>query len=333
MNLNPKNIHMAVIGAGGHQASEFFSLYAQSSAVVSAVDTDETARQRTLQLGYRAFASTEELLDEEKVDAAYIAVPHQFHAEIAAALVKRGVTVLEEKPFAVTTMEADALLDIATRKNTPVFTMAQRPFRHTSLQLLASLGSLGDIYSYTYDYSLSLPARTTGWRSRWSTARGGVMLDMAYHQLDLVTFLLGQQSVEAAQISYCYGETRAERLEDTSTILTRSPNGLCTGRITTNRHAHAKSEQLTLYGTRGVAVVDTPKLRLFDRDGSIRWFVEEPNGFQVTTRVMCQEYLANRRNPAYWLPHMQRHRHVVECLDRAYALLAEDRGLEEAQYA
>lgn len=327
-----QDIHLAIIGAGGHQASEFMGLYPHSRPELVAVDIDATARRHANSLGYMAFASISEMLANGHVDAAYVAVPHQDHAAIATQLLEYGVTVLEEKPFAVTAEEADALMDLSNRTQTPVFTTAQRPFRHTSLQLLGSLHGLGEIYSYSYTYSLSLPARTKGWRSTWSAARGGVMLDMAYHQLDLVSLLLGPQTVDAAQVSYCYGETRTERLEDSSTILTSTLDGKCTGQITTNRHAHAKSEQLILYGTEAVAVMDAAQLRVYNRDGSLQWTVDEVGGPQTATRAMYQEYLANRGLPNYWIPHMARHRQVVACLDQAYALVSVAQSLKEPQH-
>lgn len=328
----PQDLHLAIVGVGGQQASEFIGLYARSRPEIVAVDIDDVARQRVSSLGYRTFASISELLSNEIVDAAYIAVPHQDHAEIAAKFLEHGVTVLEEKPFAVRSEEADVLMNLSDRAQTPVFTTAQRPFRHTSLQLQGSLRRLGEIYSYSYTYSLSLPVRTTGWRSTWAAARGGVMLDMAYHQLDLVSLLLGPQSVDAAQVSYCYDETRSERLEDSSTILTSTLDGRCAGQITTNRHAHAKSEQLTLYGTEAVAVMSASQLRIYNRDGSLQWTVDETGGAQATVRAMYQEYLANRNNPGYWIPHMARHRHVVACLEQAYALVSLPENVKEAHY-
>ena len=331
--VSPQDLHVAVIGAGGNQASEFIDLRGSGTSSLVAVEIDEGARRRVSRLGHRTYASTDELLKDELIDAAYIAVPHHHHAPLAAQLLQHGVTVLEEKPFAVTNDEANALIALSASTGTPVFTTAQRPFKHTFRQLLSSLHVLGDIYSYTYDYTLSLASQTTGWRSSWTAARGGVMLDMAYHQLDVITLLLGPQKVEAAQVGYCYRESWVERLEDAGTILTATGDGRCTGRITTHRHAHAKSEQLVLYGSDAVAVMDARQLRIYDRKGSVRWLVNEPGGAQSAVRAMFQEYLANRRSPIYWRPHMERHRSVVECLDRAYEFASLERDYQEVHNA
>lgn len=318
-NLHP--LQLAVIGVGGKQAAEFLT-HCPQGKVIAAVDIDSEARRRAEGMGLQTFTSTSEMLQEStiNVEVTYLAVPHEYHTEIAIQLLSKSITVLKEKPFAVTSREARELFQAASEQSTPVFTAAYRPFRLVGRQLKASLHLLGQVYAYTYEYSLSIPERTSGWRSKWTSARGGVMLDMAYHQLDFIVWLLGEQKVESAQIAYCYGETKAERLEDTSTILTSSFNGNGAGRIITNRHAHQKTELLTLYGSQGIAVMSATTLHIFDRQGDLRWEVREPQGGQLTIKTMYQEYLSNRNNPQYWLPHMERHVHIVDCLTDAYAI-------------
>ncbi|OKO99367.1 putative oxidoreductase [Xenorhabdus eapokensis] len=314
-------LQLAIIGAGGKQAAEFLTHYSRGK-VIAAVDIDIEARHRTEKMGLQTFASISEMFEKSKinVEVAYLAVPHEYHTELAIQLLSKGISVLKEKPFAVTSKEARELFQIASEKSTPVFTTAHRPFRLIGRQLKSSLHLLGQVYAYTYEYSLSIPGRTSGWRSKWTSARGGVMLDMAYHQLDFIVWLLGEQKIESAQIAYCYGETEAEQLEDTSTILTSSISGNGTGRIITNRHAHQKIELLTLYGSKGIAVMSDSILHVFDRQGNLRWEVREPQGGQWTIKTMHQEYLSNRNNPLYWLPHMERHMHIVDCLTEAYAI-------------
>ncbi|PHM71192.1 Gfo/Idh/MocA family oxidoreductase [Xenorhabdus sp. KJ12.1] len=317
-NLHP--LQLAVIGAGGKQAAEFLTHYSREK-VIAAVDIDNEARRRTEGMGLQTFSSISEMLEKSKinVEVAYLAVPHERHTELAIQLLSKGISVLKEKPFAVTCREARELFQIASEQSTPVFTTTYRPFRLIGRQLKSSLHLLGQVYAYTYEYSLSIPDRTSGWRSKWTSARGGVMLDMAYHQLDFIVWLLGEQKIESAQIAYCYGETEVEQLEDTSTILTSSISGNSAGRIITNRHAHQKIELLTLYGSQGIAVMSDSILHIFDRQGNLRWEVREPQGGQWAIKTMYQEYLSNRNNPLYWLPHMERHVHIVDCLTEAYA--------------
>lgn len=330
---NWHQLQLAVIGAGGRQAAEFMSDCGRRRIIVAAVDTDRAARRRAEGMGLQTFGGTQELLQSPiTIDAAYLAVPHEYHAGLAKQLLNYGITVLKEKPLAVDRHEAQDLLRLAMRKGTPLFTTAHRPYRLVARQLKASLHLLGEIYSYTYEYSLSVPDRTSGWRSKWTSARGGVMLDMAYHQLDFIVWLLGEQTVEGCQIAYCYGESKAERLEDSSTILTRSANGASVGRIITNRHAHRKTELLTLYGTQAVGVITPTTLHLFDRYGNLKWEVREPQGGPWANRAMYQKYLSNRNNSEYWLSHMRRHAHVVDCLTTAYEITSDRTPAKEQAY-
>lgn len=65
------------------------------------------------QLGVRAFASLEALLEE--IEAAVVAVPTTDHASVALAALDRGVSLLIEKPLASTLDEADRILEAAER--------------------------------------------------------------------------------------------------------------------------------------------------------------------------------------------------------------------------
>ena len=73
----------------------------------------ERAAAMTAQHGGRAFETPDALLRE--IDAVSITVPTVAHREAAEAALAAGVHVLVEKPMAVTTAEADAMLAAARR--------------------------------------------------------------------------------------------------------------------------------------------------------------------------------------------------------------------------
>src|SRR5688500_4223550 len=63
----------------------------------------------------RAHGSYESLLDDDAVDAVYIATPHPMHARWAIAAAEAGKHVLCEKPLGMDLAEAEAIVDAAER--------------------------------------------------------------------------------------------------------------------------------------------------------------------------------------------------------------------------
>ena len=90
----------------------------ESVRLVAVVDADEGVRSAAAaRYGIAAFANVEKLLASgTAVDAVSVCVPTVHHASAATSLLKAGVDVLIEKPFAATMEEADALLALATTR-------------------------------------------------------------------------------------------------------------------------------------------------------------------------------------------------------------------------
>jgi predicted dehydrogenase len=106
-------VRVAVIGAG-RMGTHHLRIYSGLKGVelVGVVDGDPSrAREAAARYGCRSFSSLEEVAGE--VDAATVAVPSSLHAEVAGALLERGVHCLVEKPLATTEEDCRALIEAA----------------------------------------------------------------------------------------------------------------------------------------------------------------------------------------------------------------------------
>ncbi|MHC4944791.1 MAG: Gfo/Idh/MocA family oxidoreductase [Planctomycetota bacterium] len=106
-------LRIAVVGVG-HLGKHHARIYSQMPGVklVGVVDTDkERAETVADRHDSRTFTSYAELPDE--LDAVSIAVPTTGHFELASYFLKRGVSVLVEKPMTATLEEAEELDRIA----------------------------------------------------------------------------------------------------------------------------------------------------------------------------------------------------------------------------
>ena len=100
--LSTANINKRVIPA--IRASEWGELVAVASR------EQESAAAYAAQWGIpQAFGGYDALLESGAVDVVYVSLPNHLHAEWTVRALERGVHVLCEKPFALTTADVDRM--------------------------------------------------------------------------------------------------------------------------------------------------------------------------------------------------------------------------------
>lgn len=119
MDKNLQPVAVAVIGTGafGRNHARVYRQLEQAGEPVrltAVVDSDPVrCREIAQEFGCAGFASIDELLAKEQIQAASVAVPTVHHAPVAGQLMQSGVDVLVEKPLAPSLEEADSLIRIA----------------------------------------------------------------------------------------------------------------------------------------------------------------------------------------------------------------------------
>ena len=165
--------------------------------LVAACDSDlSRAQVLASEYGARPFADIRRMLAEARVDAVIVCTPHPLHAEPAIAAAERGVHVLVEKPLAASLADCDAMLTTAARAGVKLGVVSQRRFYEPVLRMKAAIDTgkigrpvLGVVLMFNWreeSYYASDP-----WRGRWDTEGGGVLVNQAPHQLDLLQWFLG----------------------------------------------------------------------------------------------------------------------------------------------
>ncbi|MEW8072341.1 MAG: Gfo/Idh/MocA family oxidoreductase [Candidatus Thiodiazotropha sp.] len=172
-------IRTAVIGVGylgRYHAQKYAAL--DDSELVAVVDIDpDTAADVAKECNTEALSDYHELLN--KVDAVSIVVPTQLHHQVAKEFLDSGIHVLLEKPITVTVAEADALIEIARRKQRVLQVGHLERFNST---VLALEGVLKD------------PQFIESHRLASFTLRGAdvnVVLDLMIHDIDIIQNLVG----------------------------------------------------------------------------------------------------------------------------------------------
>ncbi|MGB4407519.1 MAG: Gfo/Idh/MocA family oxidoreductase [Sphaerochaeta sp.] len=146
--------------------------------------------------GILAFTDMQRMITEAKVDAVVITTPHPAHKENALAALKGGAHVLVEKPMALTVSDCQEMIECARQEQKKLAVISQRRWFPSTQRIHKAIadGKLGKamIGQVTMlgwrdkEYYESDP-----WRGTWDKEGGGVLINQAPHQLDLLHWFLG----------------------------------------------------------------------------------------------------------------------------------------------
>ncbi|MBA6354953.1 Gfo/Idh/MocA family protein, partial [Colwellia sp. BRX8-3] len=120
-SLKNRNIRWGIIGLGNIANKFATDLLTLKDAELYAVASRTQQKANDFADKYhatKAYSSYKALVNDENVDAIYIATPHSMHKENALLCLEQGIAVLCEKPFAMNTDEVQCMIDAATANNT-----------------------------------------------------------------------------------------------------------------------------------------------------------------------------------------------------------------------
>jgi predicted dehydrogenase len=254
--VKPSEVTYLVIGSGAlvydmHRPG----LTAADARVLAMCDVD---RQRgappAKDLGVPFYVHYREMLEAHpEADAAVIMTPHYNHAEITLDCLEAGLHVLVEKPMALQVQDARAMVaaaEAAGRLLAVNFQQRFRPEVRTARRLLSE-GKLGTLQRMSLVVSWPRSRayyRLADWRATWRGEGGGVLMNQAPHDLDLVCHLLGLP----ARV-FAWNRTRYHdiEVEDTISALLEWDGG-ASGYVHISTQESDESGQLTLVGSGGV---------------------------------------------------------------------------------
>jgi len=153
------------------------------------------------------YNSAQKLIDDEEINAIYVATPPLFHEEYTISALRAGKAVYVEKPMAVSALAAEKMMKVSFETNNKLSIAhyrRQQPMFKKIKSLLES-NSIGKIRMVNLKlFHPPGPANSnqdvTNWRIDPEISGGGLFHDLAPHQLDLMLYFFGKP-VEASGIS------------------------------------------------------------------------------------------------------------------------------------
>ncbi|ACT02703.1 Gfo/Idh/MocA family protein [Paenibacillus sp. JDR-2] len=201
-----------------------------------------------------------QMMESGEVDAIVTCVPHYLHPEMGIEALKRGVHALVEKPAGVYTKQVRELNEFAATKPELTFGIFfnQRTNRlYQTLKKMIEDGEIGAIRRT--NWMITTWWRPQGyydqseWRATWGGEGGGVLVNQAPHQLDLMQWICGMPTKVYSNVKYGY--QRNIVVEDEVTAMFEYENG-ATGVFVTCTHDVLGTDRFEILGDKGKIVVD-----------------------------------------------------------------------------
>jgi predicted dehydrogenase len=218
-----------------------------------------------------ACSSLDDLLSRPDVKVVTICTPSGAHREAAIAAAKAGRHVVVEKPLEITLERCDDIIRACDSAGVKLCTIFPSRFSPANLALKAAIDAgrfgrltLGDTYVKwwrTQEYYDS-----GGWRGTWALDGGGAFMNQAIHNVDLLTWLMGDVA-EVAGFTATLAHERIE-VEDTSVACVKFASGAIGVLEATTAAWPGLLKRTEIHGSRGTVIVE--------QDSILKWeFADE----------------------------------------------------------
>jgi len=259
-------IKIAVIGVG-NMGRYHARVYSQLNNVelVAVTDTNDVVGMKIAQeFNCQYYKDHNELLKKENIDAISIVVPTKLHKKIALDVISHGKHLLIEKPIAANSQDAKEIISMAKKKKVILMVGHIERFNPAvqKLKKIIKAGNLGEI--------ISIIARRVG-VSPPKTNDANVIIDLAIHDIDVLSYLLNRQPTEA----FAKGrKVLTSQVEDSAEIILSYDRVV--GFIQVNWITPIKIRNLSVTGSNGYAELNyiTQALDIYKSK-----YIKESNSF------------------------------------------------------
>jgi predicted dehydrogenase len=300
-----KTLRLGIIGMGGvgiHHATYITrDIAAVTLAAFSTRDPERLSKAKAQFPGAAAFTNHAELLASKTCDAVLIATPHYQHLPITQEALGAGMHVLVEKPLAVTVSAAQQIVHAAAghpRLVTGIMLNQRTNPLYAKMREMVQGGKLGTLtritWIATHWFRPDAYYRSSPWRATWKGEGGGVLINQAHHNLDLLCWITGRMPRTVTAVG-ARGKHHAIETEDEVSAILEYDDGTPTGRavahfLTTTGEGGGVN-RLEIAGTKGRLVAEENTLTFYRLDTDAQEFsrtATEPfSAPQVTTEKIA----------------------------------------------
>jgi len=248
----------AVIGYGkvAHTHAEALASIPESEFVAICGRDAAKARAFAEQYRVRPYTSVDEMV-RAGVRAVVVATPHPAHASVTTAALRAGAHAIVEKPLASSLEDCDGMIGAAREGGRTLAMISQRrlyaPTRRVREAINAGklgrpvLGTVTMLGWRSEEYYRSDP-----WRGSWNGEGGGVLVNQAPHQIDLLQWFMGD--VDELYGAWANLNHPTIEVEDTSIAVIRFRSGALGNIVVSNSQNPGIFGKVWVHGSNGATV-------------------------------------------------------------------------------
>jgi predicted dehydrogenase len=257
--MKTKVYNIAILGCGkvAHLHAQAVQNLPNASLAAVWSRTKQTAVDFARQYKTRPFGTISEMAEKAQIDLAIVCTPHPFHREPAIEAAIAGAHILVEKPLASTLEDCDEIMNACKTTGAKLGVISQRRWYAPVIRVKKAIET-GKIGRPVFGTINMLGRRDKNyydadvWRGNWKMEGGGVLVNQAPHQLDLLLWYMGE-------IDEVYGLWKNLNhpyieVEDTAVAIVKFKNGGIGNIIVSNSQKPGIYGKVHVHGENGASV-------------------------------------------------------------------------------
>ena len=253
-----KKLRVGVIGAGriGKLHSDNLATRVPNAELVVISDVFESAaKTQAEKLGIRYTTDYKEILADPTIDAVFICSSTDTHSPISIEAAQAGKHIFCEKPIDHDLDKIKAVLEAVTKAGVKYQVGFNRRFDRNfhHVHEVVKEGGVGDVHIVKVTSRDPEPPSLA-----YVKVSGGIFMDMAIHDFDMVRYLSGSEVTEVSAVGTCLINPQIAEAGDVDTCIVtlRFENGAI-GVIDCSRQAvYGYDQRVEVFGSKGCITAD-----------------------------------------------------------------------------
>lgn len=206
--------------------------------------------------GIQARANPADMASRDGVKAIIVTTPHPLHAVHALECIDAGLATLVEKPMALAVADADRMIEAARKAGVLLGVISQRRLYPSTMRIRQAIDEgklgipmLGQVTMLGWRDEVYY--RSDPWRGSWKGEGGGVIVNQAPHQLDLLSWFMGSVAMVSGawtNVNHPYIE-----VDDTAVATVRFASGALASILVSNSQKPGIYAKVHVHGSSGAS--------------------------------------------------------------------------------
>lgn len=193
---------VGIVGCGGVSTFHFNAWKDTEMSIAAVCDVNKNATMQAAEKWRISsyYTDLSKMLQSEDLFAVSICAPPQFHADLAIEALKSGCHVVVEKPFTVTTKEADKVMNTLQKSSAKLTVIHNQLFEPSMLLAMKQIkaGSIGEVVGMNVGMVHCKNEQMAANKNHWShTLPGGRFGETLPHSVYLLQGVLGNLEVKS----------------------------------------------------------------------------------------------------------------------------------------